>query len=106
MPRIICFLLVKLHRTKLDTYAGVYEKTKALFHEFDGRIIFQQAGWEPTDAYRKLLEAYEAKKAFVVHDRSLREAVCSFFRHNFVHADEKKARFYFEKPCRSVQQRR
>ena len=104
MPRIICFLLVKLHRTKLETYAGVYEKTKALFHEFDGRIIFQQAGWEPPDAYLKLLEECEAKKASVVHDLAL--VVCSYFRHNFVHADEKKARFYFEKPCRSVQQRR
>lgn len=55
-------------------------------------------GWEPIDAYRKLLEQYEAKKGFVVHDRRLREAVYSYFQHKFVYADEAKAKFYFEKP--------
>lgn len=28
----------------------------------------------------------------------LREAVYSYFKHKFTYADEKKARFYFEKP--------
>lgn len=71
---------------------------QALYREFGGRIIFQQAGWEPIDAYRKLLEQYEAKKAFVVHDRTLRDAVYGYFKLNFVYADESKAKFYFEKP--------
>jgi len=71
---------------------------QALFHEFGGRIIFQQAGWEPIDAYRRLLERYEEGKGFVVHDPSLREAVYAYFNHDFVYADEKKAAFYFEKP--------
>jgi hypothetical protein len=36
--------------------------SQALYREFGGRIIFPQAGWEPINAYRKLLEQYEAQK--------------------------------------------
>src|SRR3990172_1510237 len=75
-----------------------WKVNQALFRKFGGRIIFQQAGWEPIDAYRKVLEQYEARKAFVVHDPALRDAVYSYFKFNFVYADETKAKFYFEKP--------
>ena len=54
---------------------------QALYREFGGRIIFlQQAGWEPIDAYRKLLDRYAAKKAFMVHDPALRDAVYGYFQ--------------------------
>lgn len=75
-----------------------WKLNQALYREFGGRIIFQQAGWEPIDAYRKLLDRYAAKKAFVVHDPALRDAVYDYFRHQFVYADSTKAKFYFEKP--------
>jgi hypothetical protein len=75
-----------------------WKVNQSLFREFGGRIIFQQAGWEPIDAYRKLLEQYETRKAFVVHDPALHEAVYSYFKHKFTYADEKMAKFYFEKP--------
>ncbi len=71
---------------------------QALYREFGGRIVFQQAGWEPIDAYRRLLDQYAARKAFVVHDPAYRDAVYSYFQHQFVYADEAKAKFYFEKP--------
>lgn len=71
---------------------------QALHREFGGRIIFQQAGWEPIDAYRKLIESYEAQRRFVVHDPTLRDAVYGYFRYNFVYGDEAKAKFYFAKP--------
>jgi hypothetical protein len=75
-----------------------WKLNQALFRAFGGRIIFQQAGWEPIDAYRKLLDQYQAKKAFVAHDPKLRAAVYAYFEHKFVYADEAKAKFYFEKP--------
>jgi hypothetical protein len=75
-----------------------WKVNQALYREFGGRIIFQQAGWEPIDAYRALLDRYKANKGFVVHDPALQDAVYSYFKHNFVYADEKKAKFYFEKP--------
>jgi hypothetical protein len=81
-----------------EVWVKQWKVNQALFREFGGRIIFQQAGWEPIDAYRQLLEQEEARKNFAVHDPALREAVYSYFNHKFVYADEKKARFYFEKP--------
>jgi hypothetical protein len=75
-----------------------WKVNQALYREFGGRIIFQQAGWEPIDAYRSLLDRYKAEKRFVIHVPALQDAVYRYFRHNFVYADEKKAKFYFEKP--------
>lgn len=75
-----------------------WKLNQALYREFGGRIIFQQAGWEPIDAYRKLLEQAEASKQLVVTDPVWRGAVYRYFEHRFVYADEAKARFYFEKP--------
>ncbi len=93
---------VKLQQDAEKRVASVWVKqwkiNQTLFHEFGGRIIFQQAGWEPIDAYRKLLEHYEQTGALVIRDRSLRDAVYGYFNHQFVYADEKKAEFYFEKP--------
>ena len=75
-----------------------WKVNQALFREFGGSIIFQQAGWEPIDAYRLLLDQYKASKGFVIHDPSLQEAVYRYFQHKFVYADEKKAKFYFDRP--------
>ncbi len=80
------------------TWVKQWKVNQALFREFGGRIIFQQAGWEPIDAYRALLDQYKAEKRFVIHDPSLQDAVYRYFSHNFVYADEKKAKFYFERP--------
>jgi hypothetical protein len=85
-------------RTVARVWVKQWKVNQALFREFGGRIIFQQAGWEPIDAYRSLLDRYKAEKQFIVHDPSLQEAVYRYFRYNFVYADEKKAKFYFEKP--------
>ena len=71
---------------------------QALFREFGGRIVFQQAGWEPIDAYRKLLLQAEASGQLVLSDPTWRSAVYRYFEHRFIYADEAKARFYFEKP--------
>lgn len=61
-------------------------------------MVFQQAGWEPIDAYRKLLNQYEASKSLAFADEKWRAATYRYFEHRFVYADEAKARFYFEKP--------
>lgn len=75
-----------------------WKVNQALYREFGGRIIFQQAGWEPIDAYRSLLDRYKANKGFVIREPALQAAVYRYFEHNFVYADAKQAAFYFEKP--------
>jgi len=85
-------------RRVAEVWVRQWKLNQALYREFGGRIIFQQAGWEPIDAYRKLLEQCEANRTLVIHDPASRTAVYRYFEHRFVYADEKKARFYFEKP--------
>ena len=87
-----------VERQVAEHWVRAWKLNQALYREFGGRIIFQQAGWEPIDAYRKLLDQYAANKAFVVYDPLLHTAVYSYFEHKFVYADETKAQFYFEKP--------
>jgi len=79
-------------------WVRAWKLNEALYREFGGRVIFQQAGWEPIDAYRKLLDQAMANKSIVITDPAWRAAVYSYFDHRFVYADEAKARFYFEKP--------
>ena len=49
----------KMWQDSVQRVAAMWVKqwkvNQALFREFGGRIIFQQAGWEPIDAYRALL---------------------------------------------------
>ena len=71
---------------------------QTLYKKYGGRIIFQQLGWEPVDAYKKLLEEYQEQGKFKVLEPALEDAVYSYFKHNFVYADEGMAEFYFEKP--------
>lgn len=85
-------------RRAAEHWVRAWKINQALYREYGGRIAFQQAGWEPIDAYRKLLDQYAAKKVFVIHDPALRAAVYNYFDHKFVYADETQARFYFEKP--------
>lgn len=51
---------------------------KALFEKYGGRVIFQQAGPEPVDAYRDFLRAQEKSGAFKILDR---QSVAPFWRY-------------------------
>ncbi len=85
-------------RRVAEVWVRQWKLNQVLYREFGGRIIFQQAGWEPIDAYRMLLEQNEVAKTLVIHDPVSRAAVYRYFEHRYVYADEKKAHFYFEKP--------
>jgi hypothetical protein len=85
-------------RRVAEVWVRQWKLTQALYREFGGRIIFQQAGWEPIDAYRKLLEQCETNRTLVILNPEARAAIYRYFEHRFVYADEVKARFYFEKP--------
>jgi len=71
---------------------------QALFRDFGGRIALRQAGWEPIDAYRALLQRYEADGKFALPDPAWRPAVYGYFDRDFTTLDASHGRFYFEKP--------
>jgi hypothetical protein len=58
---------------------------KALYAQYGGRIIYQQLGPEPLDAYREFLEQRRAAGAFRIHDPSLAEGFWRYFTDESIH---------------------
>ncbi len=71
--------------------AGVFIRAwkfnKALYQQYGGRVIFQQAGMEPLDAYRAWLQEHERNGDFAINDPDMHQRFWSYFvseGHNFV----------------------
>ncbi len=71
---------------------------KSLYGDYGGRIIYQQFGPEPLDAYRLFLEEQQAAGAFSLPDETLRTSFWRYFTDDSLHdfmlpgsADEKTA---------------
>jgi hypothetical protein len=70
----------------------------ALYQQYGGRIIFQQGGPEPLDAYRKFLEENAARGDFKIANPELNAGFWRYYRDESIHqffkpgsADEAKA---------------
>jgi hypothetical protein len=59
---------------------------RALYRQYGGRIIFQQGGPEPLDAYREFLEEQQEKGAFRIADKTLEYAFWKYYRSNSLHS--------------------
>jgi hypothetical protein len=71
---------------------------KALHEQYGGRIIYQQLGPEPLDAYRQFLRQREADSAFAIRDPALEASFWRYFTDDSMHdfmapggADEARA---------------
>jgi heat shock protein HslJ len=71
---------------------------KSLYEEYGGRIIYQQLGPEPLDAYRQYLEERRRDGAFDIEDKSLEDGFWRYFTDESIHdfmergsADEARA---------------
>jgi hypothetical protein len=71
---------------------------KALYEHYGGRIIYQQLGPEPLDAYRRFLRQREADGAFAIRDQALEASFWRYFTDDSIHdfmapggADEARA---------------
>lgn len=58
---------------------------KALYDRYGGRIIYQQFGPEPLDAYRQFLEQRQIEGGFTIHDRSMAESFWGYFKDESIH---------------------
>ena len=59
---------------------------QALFRQYGGRVIFQQGGPEPLDAYRRFLEDAEKRNAFRILDPSLEPGFWRYYRTDSIHS--------------------
>ncbi|MEM9444941.1 MAG: hypothetical protein AAGA18_06265 [Verrucomicrobiota bacterium] len=66
-------------------FVNSWKINKALYEEYGGRIIFQQAGVEPLDAYRDFLRKKEEQGAFQILDESHRAQFWNYFTNDNMH---------------------
>ncbi|MFM1892534.1 MAG: hypothetical protein RLZ44_1611 [Pseudomonadota bacterium] len=59
---------------------------RALYQQYGGRIIFQQGGPEPLDAYRLFLEEQQKQGAFKILDPALEAGFWRYYRTDAIHS--------------------
>ncbi len=59
---------------------------KALWEQYGGRVIFQQGGPEPLDAYRKFLEESQANGDFRIENSAMESAFWRYYRDESIHS--------------------
>lgn len=66
-------------------FIQAWKINKALFQQYGGRVIFQQAGPEPIDAYRDFLKEEERKGSFQILDKSFDVTFWNYFINDNIH---------------------
>jgi ABC-type glycerol-3-phosphate transport system substrate-binding protein len=59
---------------------------RALYKQYGGRIIFQQGGPEPLDAYRRFLEQAQSRGDFRIVDQTLEAPFWRYYRDDSIHS--------------------
>lgn len=97
--------LAKLDAMETEMVASLVTKWKidrALYAAYGGRIIYQQLGPEPLDAYRTFLKQTEADGDFTIKVEELSTAFWDYFtddeRHDFMPAGSPEANDAFSTP--------
>jgi hypothetical protein len=62
-----------------------WKLNRALYEQYGGRVIYQQLGPEPLDAYRQYLEERQAAGDFKIHDKALEEQFWRYFTDDSMH---------------------
>jgi heat shock protein HslJ len=62
-----------------------WKLNRALYRQYGGRIIFQQLGPEPLDAYRKYLEERQVAGDFTIHQKDFEDEFWRYFTSDSMH---------------------
>ncbi len=89
---------VKMMKRKMgENFVQRWKINKALYDKYGGRVIFQQAGAEPLDAYRDFLREESQKGSFQIFDPKVEEDFWRYFTddkmHIFLPEDDAKKAF-------------
>lgn len=81
-----------MRRNMAQHFVKTWKINKSLYEKYGGRIIFQQAGVEPLDAYREFLKEQEKKGAFQILNKDYEASFWRYFTndamHNFYSKDD------------------
>jgi heat shock protein HslJ len=87
-----------MRRNMAESVIRQWKINQELYSEYGGRIIYQQLGPEPLDAYRQFLEQRQREGAFTIHDKTLVDGFWDYFVNEAIHdfmepgsADEARA---------------
>lgn len=80
---------------------------RSLYREYGGRVIFQQGGPEPLDAYRRFLEERQRAGDFEILDPGLEAAFWRYYRsdamHSFYSQEAAREQRLFELPWWTIE---
>lgn len=62
-----------------------WKLNRALYRQYGGRIIFQQSGPEPIDAYRQFLEERQTAGDFEIHQKAFENDFWRYFANDSMH---------------------
>ena len=89
--------VTRMRRDMGRTMIRQWKINRALYAQYGGRVIYQQLGPEPLDAYRAFLEEQQAAGAFEFRDAAGEADFWRYFRddalHDFMTPDEAGAAF-------------
>ncbi len=63
-----------------------WKLNRTLYQQYGGRIIYQQLGPEPLDAYRRFLEERQKEGAFTIRDKELAAGFWRYFTDDSIHS--------------------
>ena len=74
-----------MKRQMAQQFVKSWKINKTLYEKYGGRVIFQQAGVEPLDAYRDFLKEQERKRAFRIIDKQYEPEFWRYFTNDAMH---------------------
>ena len=74
-----------MKRQMAQQFVQSWKINKALYEKYGGRVIFQQAGVEPLEAYRDFLKEQEKKGAFQIIDKQYEPEFWRYFTNDAMH---------------------
>lgn len=77
--------LHSINREIAQQFVRKWKINKVLYAKYGGRVIFQQAGVEPFDAYRDFLKEQEKKGAFKILDKKYEASFWKYFTNDAMH---------------------
>lgn len=94
--------VTKMRRDMGRAIIGEWKINRALYAQYGGRIIYQQLGPEPLDAYREFLEERQAAGDFEIFDDERATDFWRYFRdddlHDFMQPGSAEAETAFSRP--------
>ncbi len=91
----------KGRNTPAERMILIWKICNRLYDQYGGRVIFQQAGPEPLDAYRKFFEDEQTKGSIEFFNKEAEELFWEYYRNEKMHtfySDEAEAKAMMEAP--------